>query len=220
MMPIPPDVPGRLGDLGYEHLCFISWAHLPTSMEMTSCVDRLEEEIGTHLAPSFPTPSIFRDKTALRVGDEWEKRIAKALCRSVAMVAICTPMYYHPQHRFCGLEWAAMEQLSRIRLVHQDYKAIIPVIHTRSDPFPEIMSPTQYIDISRIVSLSRAYHRRNEFRQKCLEIVNRIGEIATALVNEEITANCEQFSLPDSSAFEDYMAEPKPFPFRSKVNYG
>jgi|ERR1019366_415524 hypothetical protein len=190
---------------GYEHHCFISWPHTIDS-DITECARQVTRAITGRLAQLFAEPRVFLDETALQVGDTWEPRLKSALCKSMAMVAVCAPIYYHPKHKWCGLEWAAMDVLSNNRFPGQSSKAIFSLMIRMSEPLPPVISATQYIDISRVTILGRQYYKRTEFRETIAKIGNLIEKIAFELVDKQIKADCDSFQFPTESAFSDYGA--------------
>ena len=188
---------------GYEHHCFISWPHVADE-DVTECARRVTQAISGRLAQSFAEPRVFLDESTLKIGDAWEPRLKSALCKSVAMVALCAPIYYHPKHEMCGLEWAAMDMLGKSRFPGQSSKTILPLIFRISDPLPPVMSATQYVDISRSMMLGRGYYKLPEFRKTVIDIVDLIEGIAFELVRRQIKAGCDSFQFPTKSAFSDY----------------
>jgi hypothetical protein len=129
------------------------------------------------------------------------------------MVAICAPIYYRPEHLWCGLEWAAMQQLSSNRLPSVELQAIIPVMVRKSTPLPSAVSKVHCsIDISRVTLQGRRFFASQEFRAKVNEIVNLIEQIAMELYNARSRANCEMFEFPTVSAFAEYAPPAQAFP--------
>jgi hypothetical protein len=198
----------------YEHHCFISWPHT-ISPDITECARAVKKAILERLATSFNDPQVFLDESAIMGGADWEMRLRRALCKSMSMVAICAPIYYRPEHRWCGLEWAAMEHLSSTRLRGCDFKAIIPVMVRMSDPLPQVVSNIQYIDVSRMTLQGRRYFAYPEFRRKINEIVGRIEQIAEELWRREHRAECDLFQFPAESAFLNYTVPAQRFPLMS-----
>jgi hypothetical protein len=193
---------------GYEFHCFISWPHT-INPDITESARNLKVAILERLAAVFPAPAVFLDESVMAGGDDWEKKLKHGLCKSVAMVAVCAPIYYHPQHLWCGREWAAMQLLSNCRLNDADYTNIIPVIVRKSTPLPTAVSRIQHIDISNVMLQGRRYYKNREFREKIEQIVDRVREIAMRIGNNKIKANCEGFNFPAESAFADYVT-PQP----------
>jgi len=198
----------------YENHCFISWPHT-INPDITECARALKRSILEGLATSFHNPQVFLDETAIIGGADWNLTLRRALCRSISMVAICAPIYYRPEHHWCGLEWAAMEHLSSLRLGACDFKAIIPVMVRKSDPLPNAVSRIQYIDVSRVTLQGRRYFAYPDFRQKVNEIVIRIEQIAEELWRGRHRAECDAPNFPTVSAFSDYITPAVRFPILS-----
>jgi hypothetical protein len=198
----------------YENHCFISWPHT-INRDITECARAVQKAILEGLATSFNNPQVFLDESAIMGGADWEMRLRRALCKSMSMVAICAPIYYRPEHRWCGLEWAAMEHLGSTRLRGCDFKAIIPVMVRKSDPLPQVVSKIQYIDVSRMTLQGRRYFAYPEFRRKIAEIVVRIEQIAEELWRGQCGADCDLFQFPTESAFSDYSVLTQRFPLVS-----
>jgi hypothetical protein len=213
-MPITPSIERWLYQAGYENHCFISWPHTQNK-EITDCARQIKQAIESKLAALVPTPSVFLDETGITAGDIWPEVLRRALCKSIAMVAICAPIYYHPSHEWCGLEWAAMDSLSAQRLPGAQFKAIIPVMVRKSELLPAAVSGGQYIDASRVMISGRHYFGTREFHLKVEEIVQKIERIAEAIAQNQAVTNCDRFQFPTESAFLDYAAQAQPFPFRS-----
>jgi hypothetical protein len=195
----------------YENHCFVSWPHT-INRDITECAQSIRRSILEELATSFHDPQVFLDDSEICCGTAWEMRLRRALCKSVSMVAICAPIYYRPEHQWCGLEWAAMEHLSSIRLPGRDLTAIIPVMVRRSDPLPSAISGVQYIDFSRVTIQGRRYFTFPEFRRKIHQIVTHIELVAEELWRNNSRANCDLFQFPSKSAFSDYTVPAQRFP--------
>ena len=198
----------------YENHCFISWPHT-INPDITECARAVRKAILEGLATSFNDPQVFLDERAITGGADWEIKLRRALCKSMSMVAICAPIYYRPEHNWCGLEWAAMEHLSSTRLQGCDFKAIIPVMVRKSDPLPSVVSKIQYVDVSRMTLQGRRYFAYPEFCCKINEIVVRIEQIAEELWRCQRVADCDLFQFPAESAFLDYSAPAQRFPLVS-----
>lgn len=198
----------------YENHCFISWPHT-INPDITECAQAVRKAIQEQLAASFHDPQVFLDESGIVGGDDWEMRLRRALCKSISMVAICAPIYYRPEHRWCGLEWAAMQRLSSNRLRGRDFQAIIPVMVRKSDPLPPVVGRLQYIDVSRVTLQGRRYYNFPEFRGKIQQIVQRIEQIAEELWRGQSRADCDLFQFPTESAFSDYGVPAQLFPLVS-----
>lgn len=213
-MPITPKTDQWLNIAGYEYHCFISWAHTQNK-DMTDCARIIKREIEQRLALSFNNPRVFLDETEILGGADWKKKLLRSLCRSVAMVSLCAPIYYHPSHKWCGLEWAAMAGLSKKRLPKEDYNTIIPILIKQGE-LPGAVSAVQYIDFSPVVIRGRSYYQSMDFKNKIHQIVERIEAIAAAFEKNNSMPDCDDFKLPPKSAFHDYEIKSLGLPFRGK----
>jgi hypothetical protein len=215
VMPKPHVIEQWLQDAGYRYHCYISWPHTENEL-LTECAIRVKEAIEQYLALSISEPSVFiDDEIGISPGAKWKETLRWALCRSVAMVAICAPIYFHPSHEWCGREWAAMTMLGQSRLPDEDLQAIIPTLVKVREPLPNAVQESQAIDLSRVIICGRRYFSTQEFRTKAMAISENILEIAGALKRDEIQVDCEKFQIPAESAFLDYTSKQQPFPFRS-----
>ena len=184
-----------LSSSGYQYHCFISWAHSPNP-ELLEWASNLKNGIEGELAYYINHPRVFLDENEITGGADWERSLRTALCHSVSLVAICAPIYFNPEHKWCGLEWAAMDQLGKRRLPDEDFCTNIPVIIRASKPLPTPVSRVQPIDLSRLATKSRNYARTTEFRSCILEIADRILKIAQAIKRRQATPNCGEFQIP------------------------
>ena len=216
-MYITPEVEKWLKNAGYKYYCFISWPHTD-SYEMTECAKQLEKDIKSGLSLNVPRAEVFLDDE-IKGGDNWLKKITETLCQSVVMVAVCAPVYFHPEHRYCHLEWTAMSKLSKKRFPDKKIHTIIPILLKEMRPWPEpiLKMKIQCYDFSRVMTLGRAYYEQPEYREKKNEIVERIVSICNKLSENEREANCQDFSLPKKplSSFNYKKEQPKQqAPFR------
>ena len=131
------------------------------------------------------------------------------------MVAVCSPIYYDPGHRWCGLEWAAMDGLSQQRLPNEVFGTIIPLVFRETSPLPAVSARVQYVDISGASLVGRGYYTRKEFREKIRGVVKQIEVVAEALSKCQVETDCDGFNFPTESAFGSYLPPVPPAPFRS-----
>jgi hypothetical protein len=207
-----------LGTAGYEYHCFVSYPRITTpdgtiddEHPINHCAKQVRDALVRQLGYSVPTPRVFLD-IEMRGGVNWEMRIQQALCRSVVMVAICAGIYYHPSHRWCGLEWAAMDALGRRRLRDSDLLAIFPLMlkRERSLPPAAVRIP-QWADVSG-AALSRRYYRTKSFYRSIEDVVAHIERVAEAIQARNEGCGCGQFDFPQKSAFADWQSQGQDFP--------
>lgn len=214
-MPITPNLHYWLEHAGYKHYCFVSWPRTD-NREITDCAENIRDGIAGRLSVFVPDPSVYLDRKYLTGGAKWPDVLKGELCRSITMVAICAPIYYHPKHLWCGLEWAAMDVLNNQRIPGCEFHSIIPVMVRKSDTLPAAVSQLQYVDVSGVFTTGRRYFKTKEFRQKLGEIVERIERVADALAIKNAITGCDEFNFPKKSAFSKFGKVPQPFPLRKR----
>jgi hypothetical protein len=213
-MSFSPEIEQRLKEAGYKHHCFISYPRVPNK-EVVKFVRRVREAIRGELSLSVNNPSVFLDES-IETGSRWKPTLKEALCQSLTMVAICAPIYYHPERPWCGLEWATMEELKRRRLPHHDeLGTIIPIILREAQHQPKIVSDIQWINISN-ESLVPGFYTSGKFNRLVRRIVNHIEKVSDVLVGDAdnvVRTNCQDFQFPLRSAFEECQEVEPPAPF-------
>lgn len=218
-MPITPQIEQWLKDLGYEYHCFVSYPRIRKAdgsidhaHPINQCALRVKEAVEQGLSFSIPQPKVFLD-VEIGGGTDWERKLRGSLCRSVVMVAVCASIYYHPSHRWCGLEWAAMDALAARRLPGHDLRTIVPLIIKVETSLPEAVLKPQYIDISRAWVQGTRYYSTNKFREHMGQVVAHIEKVAEAITKNNAPTNCGQFEFPEQSAFADWQPKGPGFPF-------
>jgi hypothetical protein len=216
-----PEMERRLADAGYRYHCFISYPRV-RSKELLKCARRVKEAIEGELSLTINQPAVFLDEN-IKGGTDWELKLRQALCQSLTMVAICAPIYYHPAHKWCGLEWAAMEGLNEKRLPGNELRTIIPIIFRRARenaPPPRVISKPQQIDISDD-SLLPGFYSTSRFNKHIRGIVSHIEQVVDALVGNDsnmVRTDCAGFPFPLMSAFADCPEIEQAPPFHESNN--
>jgi len=206
---------------GFRHSCFISWPSR-SGPKVKKLVAKLKQAIEEE-APTYGLPaSVFSDAD-IPTGTSWEAKMSRALCESIAMIAICGPEYYNSD--WCGREWAGMLLLAQRRL-GPDECAILPLVEQilRSSSTSglmqlEILPPPvkkfQCIaDLSQIRLRRRNYEESDEFDDIIRRATARICEIALQLAKRgSRAADCGSFVLPVESSFSGFRQAAQRFPF-------
>lgn len=210
-MEISVETDNWLKENGYEYHCFISYPKIHEKMKRFA--EGVKAAIEIELAASVYEPKVFLDDQDIEEGAEWDGVLRGALCRSVSMVAICLSAYYHPKRPWCGLEWAAMDNLGSARLKGFLLRPIIPLIVKLEKPIPEAVLDTQYVKMT-TASLTWEDHCSTEdFRKNIRKVTNYISLVAEAIANNQAEAgNCGGLARPERSAFADWKPERPPFP--------
>jgi hypothetical protein len=211
------DVDSWLHTAGYEYHCFVSYPRMKKPDGSTDAGHPInlcarEDALALHrrLGFSIPQPRVFHD-SQIGGGIAWEMELRRALCRSVAMVAICANIYYHPSHNWCGLEWATMDALARHRLRGSSLLGIFPLILKREGALPPPVAACQWQEIFG-ASLTRSYYTTKAFNQKIDDVVNHIEQVADVIRGRGAQGGCGQIEFPTTSAFDGWRPTDPAFP--------
>jgi hypothetical protein len=223
-MPITPPVEQWLKEAGYKYHCFISYPRIKNedgsddkSHPISQCARGVREAVLQGLKFSIPNPRVFLDSEEVRSGVDWEQTLREALCKSLVMVAICAGIYYHPDHLWCGLEWAAMDDLGKKRLPENKLLAIIPVMVKIEKPIPPTVERPQWVDISGMIAQKPQFRPSNDFKRIIIrQVVRHIEDVAEAIFRQGIKTDCAHFTFPNKSAFADWQPVSQAPPFYTK----
>lgn len=171
---------------------------------MANCAAQVCQAIREELAFLVPEPGVFLD-TSIQSGTSWEGELKKALCKSLTMVALCSPIYYHKSHVWCGREWAAMEALRKKRIQNETLCNIIPLIVRESSALPEPVANIQWINLTPALMTGKRYYSTREFRTRVKEVVNLIEKVAFEIAENQVLPRCEGFEIPTESAFANWQ---------------
>jgi hypothetical protein len=200
---------------GYRYYCFISYPKIHDEIgKFAVCV---KDAIEKQLAATVDKPQVFVADKNIPDGTTWEEVLGGALCRSVVMVALCVSAYYRSAHKWCGLEWAAMENLGTGRLRGYVLRPIIPVMLRLELPIPDAVLRTQYVEMTAASLTWTKYCSTLEFKKNIQRVVDYIGEVAEAIAsNQEGAGNCGTYSFPRESAFVGWRPVRQEYPFHAK----
>ena len=214
-MEISEETEEWLKTAGYKYYCFISYPKIHSDIGKFAV--GVKDAIEKQLAATVTKPQVFIDDMDIPHGADWERTLSRALCGSAVMVALWLSAYYRSAHRWCGLEWAAMENLGTGRLRGHLLRPIIPVMLRLEMPIPDAVLRTQYVEMT-AASLTWEKHCDTlGFQKNIRQIVDYIGEVAEALAaNQAGAANCGEFVFPSDSAFASWRATRQEFPLHVK----
>jgi hypothetical protein len=180
--------------------CFISYAQGQFDL-MIKFKSELTAALRCYLEPYLDhETALFIDTEQLGGGDDIDRKIARALCESAAMILIYTPKY--ESHKFTRREHAAMQLIEAERAQWYDLpsRLIIPVIMTHH-PFslpPQIANSTMYVDFSRFTMATPDMKSNPDFIPAIEKIVARIVEhVELQKMSTPSGHDCNQFVLPD-----------------------
>lgn len=179
--------------------CFFSYAHGRYEL-MNKFKTALSDAIRCYLEPYFDNENeLFIDTEQLGGGDDIDRRIARAMCESVAMIMIYTPKY--ESHPYTRREFAAMQALEseRSQWYELPSRLIIPVIltmHPAKLP-PQVAESNMYVDFSHFTMASGDLMSSPEFLPDIKKIVNRIAlHYECQKTHTPASHDCNQFVLP------------------------
>jgi hypothetical protein len=179
--------------------CFFSYAHGRHAL-MNRFINSLSDALRCYLEPYLDNETeLFIDTEQLGGGDDLDRRIAKAMCESAAMIVIYTPKY--EMHGYTRREFAAMELIERERSHWYPLpsRLIIPVLMTRPPgPLPtQVTESMFYVDFSRFNMATPDLKSNPDFLPDIIKIVERI--VTHYEYQKKATPadhDCNQFALP------------------------
>ena len=179
--------------------CFFSYAHGRYEL-MNKFKSALSDAIRCYLEPYFDNEDeLFIDTEQLGGGDDIDRRIARAMCESAAMILIYTPKY--EAHAYTRREYAAMQKLEQERSAWYPMPShlIIPVIMTmHPGKLPPQISSSFYVNFSHFTMATTDLKSNPEFLPDIQRIVDRI--VTHDQLQKKFTPlghDCNQFVLPD-----------------------
>jgi len=214
---IPPDLEKWLEQAGYEHYVFISYPRVQQA-DVTRCALAIAGALRQKLSDYTTADScrrVFVDEECLPKGQDWELSLKRALCRSVVLVAVCAPIYYRQEHRWCGLEYEAMLRLRQLR----GAGAVLPLLVRKFETYhlPRAIADVQYFDLVDELKTYGHFTRRPKFQQIIQQILKETVVAGEALRMNQATADPlpPNFQFPVTSAFNDYDPPRESIPLRS-----
>lgn len=185
--------------MGIRYGCFFSYAHGKYDL-MNRFKTSLADALRCYLEPHFDREDeLFVDHEQLGGGDDIDRKIARAMCESVAMIMIYTPKY--EAHPYTRREYAGMVKLEEERRRYYDLPShlIIPVVMTRHpDGLPaQITESGMYVDFSRFTMATPDIKSNMDFLPDIEKIVERIVQHYQILKKCSLSGHdCNQFVLP------------------------
>jgi len=179
--------------------CFFSYAHGRHDL-MIRFKTALADALRCYLEPYFDhEEELFVDQEQLGGGDDIDRKIARAMCESVAMILIYTPKY--EAHAYTRREFAAMQLIEAERSAWYAMPShlIIPVIMTHHPARlpPQIANSSMYVDFSRFTMATGDMKSNADFIPDIQKIAARIAQHYECQKNATPAGhNCNHFVLP------------------------
>jgi len=214
--------------MAFEYCCFVSYSHnegtLPVRF-IRDLFDSLSSEIGA-LTRDIGTCCVDWDR--LRGGDFYNKRLSKALCRSVCMIMVYTPTYFDKRHTYCAREFKAMETIESARLrllgdLSDDHGLIIPIIYRGYGYLNPYIKDREHYDFSGYIpgkDGENALLTHSTYAPQIKGIAEYVYDRYSRLNELWDTSECRDFELPsenDSQSWLDRVCVTdarRPFPGR------
>src|SRR5262249_35583701 len=160
----------------FKYSCFISYRH-----GQRQVAERILSELYESLSGEIElwlSEEVYLDRQRLKGGDYFEEGLSQALCHSVCMIVLYTPVYFDRHHLYCAREYKAMENLERDRLHSlgtqslSTHGLIIPIICRGKEYLPhEIASTRHYYDFEKYYL---GYHN-NKARSDWIQAIQTIS---------------------------------------------
>jgi hypothetical protein len=181
----------------FEHACFVSYRHHPQSKPYGQFIEIFCAEVSGEL-DMLLAEKLYIDSERLHGGEFFKPKIAEALCKSICMIVVFTPTYFHPKSTFCAREYFAMEQLERKRLARLEKQRgvglILPVVLRGVEELPEGIRERHYYDCQDISGRHLTKRLSNTAQQIAKVIYERAKLLAP--IADELTCDCNLFEFP------------------------
>lgn len=186
----------------FNHACFISYIHGEGELGrgfVLQFVDALQGELEQLV--DLKARPIYRDNL-IKPGAHWPQALSRALCASVCMVLIYSPVY--GKRSECVREFEAMLRIEakRRRVLAADAHTgfIIPVVMRGFDRLPpHIRGARQAVDFSHFTLADAPMSSNPRFVDEVRRIAERIQEQLDALepLEHQACKDCDDFKLPE-----------------------
>ena len=201
----------------FEHACFISYCHNEGKL-MTGFMKQLVEALNSTIEIYLKNKKVYIDEE-LVPGADYQKDLARAICKSICMVVVYTPAYN--QSDFCLKEFTAMEVIEKKRKLQMqllgkriENSLIIPIVLRGGNMLPPKIKDIEFIDFSK---LSLADLVKNIFENE--KIIDKIETVAKTIQEHDenfreiadVCGDCDSFTLPTEGEITSWF-KASPFP--------
>lgn len=202
---------------GFKYACFISYSHGEQEL-VKNFIDQFKAALKAYLEP-YMDEEVFVDVDRLKAGFMYNEALARAICESVCMVVVYSPVY--ERRPYCAREYEAMERLEKQRLARLAASAaaatgnrglIIPVVLRGFAHLPpRIKLSRQAIDFSHFTLATPAMSSNPDFVARIEEIAQQIYEHFRTFSDSvaDCCGDCAGFSLPADHEVEPWRPAPQ-----------
>ena len=191
----------------FQYSCFISYSHGEEEL-VKGFVAQFKAALKGELETLIDRKAFIDED--IPVGAIWEPKLAQALCHSVCMVLIYTPIY--GQKDFCRREFEAMQQVEAWRQSllpgAEPLGLIIPVVMRGFQRLPPPLGPRQAVDFSKFTLADVQINHHPCFAEQVRKVAERIEAHFLQLQDLEDKAceHCQGFALPPAPPASTWRA--------------
>jgi len=198
--------------MSFKYSCFISYRHSQKAAAEV-LIDNLYKLLAGEIS-LWLNEEVFLDRDRLRGGDFYNEALSRALCQSVCMIVLYTPIYFDTDFTYCAREYLAMEALEKQRLSLlgnlsvQEHGLIIPVVCRGRDLLPDIIKRRRnFFDFEKYYVTGP----RLPSRGPCVTDIQAIARYIRARYEElsslpdDPTSNCTGFRLPSDTEVRTWI---------------
>lgn len=201
--------------MAFRYSCFISYCHDQGDL-VKGFVDQLKSALKSELG-AYLVEGIYIDEERLKPGYRYNEALATAICESICMVVVYSPVY--SRHEYCVRELEAMMRLEEERRKMLDNTAgrgalgaaglIIPVVvRGNMKKLPSSIAQYQALNFSQFTLAvdSPEIARHPEFSAEVQKIAKVIYEMYETFHDSGVdpTTLCATFKLPPAANVEPW----------------
>ncbi|MFO1330594.1 MAG: toll/interleukin-1 receptor domain-containing protein [Rubrivivax sp.] len=197
----------------FKYACFVSYIHADEDLGrgfVMQFVQALQGELEQLV--DLRTLPIYSDNL-LKPGQIWPAALSAALCHSLCMVMVYSPVY--ARRTECLREYRAMERIEaqRRQLLSAGHALaegfIIPVVLRGFDRLPATLkAERQAVDFSRFSLADVELKRNPRFTEAVRAIAERISDVLDTLepLQDKACDGCDDFQLPAPDGLQPLTA--------------
>lgn len=196
--------------MSIKYSCFISYPHPQEEGNeiLKKFMEQLKKDLRAALGLYFKDKGVYMDDLH-SAGDDFENRIAEAICQSICMIVVFAPIY--TESLYCLREFCAMENVEEKRKQKLGIKfdrkkrMIIPIIlRGNPDDLPHKIKNIHYYDFSQFTLESLKISKKNKalienIAKVIHEHYKNIKDIYRDETHDETNDECKTFLLPSEN---------------------
>jgi hypothetical protein len=221
-------ITGRKNEaMQFENACFVSYRHPDADGALAArFIDDLSAALKSELG-AWMNERLYVDRERLKPGMFFNQSLAYALCKSICMVVVYTPNYFHVDNPYCALEYITMERLEKRRFARlpgkQQGGLIIPIILRGAKDLPSTLRDRRlYVSFEGFTLYSERIAYNPYLEPEVRKIVEYIDDYRKLFARLPEEIDCNSFAFPTQKEAMDWLRESPSsvihdFPFRSRT---